>query len=78
MLLTGILVRDARAASGSATRSTRATLRACGGPRLWVRGFPADQAVFAPENAGNTGAQTAGGVTWIPGQQLFGVVHPAP
>ena len=39
--------------------------------------FPADESVFEPENARGTGSQTEGGVTWIPNQQLYGVVHPA-
>jgi hypothetical protein len=78
MLLTGILVRDAAGGIWFCDAIDEGDAPGCGRPRLWVTGFPADQAVFAPENAGNTGAQTAGGVTWIPGQQLFGVVHPAP
>ncbi len=78
VLVTGILVRDAEGGIWFCDAIDDGDPPACSGPRLWVTNFPADAAVFAAENAASTGAQTAGGVTWVPGQQLFGVVHPAP
>ena len=78
VLLTGVLMRDADGGIWFCDAIEEGDPPSCGRPRLWVRNFPADQAVFAPENAESTGAQTAGGVTWVPKQQLYGVVHPAP
>ena len=78
VLLSGVLLRDADGGIWFCDAIDDGDPPACGRPRLWVDNFPADQVVFAPEHAASTGAQTAGGVTWVPGQQLFGVVHPAP
>lgn len=78
MLVTGILLRDVDGGIWFCDALDDSDPPTCASPRLWVTNFPADEAVFAPENAENTGAQTHGGVTWVPNQQLYGVVHPAP
>jgi hypothetical protein len=78
VLVTGILLRDVDGGIWFCDALDDSDPPTCASPRLWVTNFPADEAVFAPENAENTGAQTHGGVTWVPNQQLYGVVHPAP
>jgi hypothetical protein len=78
MLVNGILLRDADGGIWFCDALDDGDPPTCASPRLWVTNFPADEAVFAPENAMSTGARTAAGVTWVPGQHLFGVVHPAP
>ena len=77
VLVTGILLRDVDGGIWFCDALDDGDPPSCASPRLWVRNFPADEAVFAPENAESTGAGTAGGVTWVPEQQLYGVVHPA-
>jgi hypothetical protein len=78
VLVTGILLRDVDGGIWFCDAVDEGDPPSCASPRLWVTNFPADEAVFAPENAESTGAQSAGGVTWVPQQQLYGVVHPAP
>jgi hypothetical protein len=78
VLVNGFLVRDADGGIWFCDELGDVEPPACGHPALWVTNFPADEAVFEPENARAVGAQTEGGVTWISNQQLFGVVHPAP
>jgi hypothetical protein len=78
VLVNGILLRDADGAIWFCRALDVGEPPACGHPTLSVANFPADESVFAPENARGTGSQTEGGVTWIPNQQLYGVVHPAP
>jgi hypothetical protein len=79
VLVNGVLLRDADGGIWFCERLDHAaTPPACGHPSLWVTNFPSDESVFAPENARGTGSQTESGVTWIPNQQLYGVVHPAP
>ena len=78
VLVTGILLRDADGGTWFCDALDDSDPPTCASPRLWVTNFPADEAVFAPENAESTGAQAAGDVTWVPEQQLYGVVHPAP
>ena len=79
VLLTGVLVRDADGGIWFCDElDPAATPPTCVSPRLWVLDFPADGAVFDPANASSTGMRTEGDVTWVPNQQLFGVVHPAP
>ena len=77
VLVTGWLVRDAEGGIWFCDALDGADPPDCGHPRLSVASFPSDGAVFAPENAETTGSTTSGGVTWVPDQQLFGVVHPA-
>jgi hypothetical protein len=78
VLVNGILLRDAEGAIWFCHALGDDEPPACGHPTLSVANFPADESVFDPENARGTGSQTEGGVTWIPNQQLYGVVHPAP
>ena len=78
VLVNGVLLRDAEGAIWFCTVLGDGEPPACGHPTLSVTNFPADESVFEPENARGTGSQTEGGVTWIPNQQLYGVVHPAP
>jgi hypothetical protein len=78
VLVDGVLLRDADGGIWVCDELGEGEPPACGRPRLWVTNFPSDELIFAEENARATGAQTEGGVTWIPDQQLFGVVHPAP
>ena len=78
VLVTGFLLRDVDGGIWFCDAIDDSDPPTCASPRLWVANFPDDEAVFAPENIESTGAQTAGGVTWVPEQQLYGVVHPAP
>ena len=78
VLVNGVLLRDAEGAIWFCTVLGDGEPQVCGHPTLSVENFPADESVFEPENARGTGSQTEGGVTWIPNQQLYGVVHPAP
>ena len=78
VLVTGFLLRDVDGGIWFCDALDDSDPPSCASPRLWVWNLPADGAVFAPENAESTGAQTSGGVTWVPEQQLYGVVHPAP
>ena len=79
ILVNGVLLRDAEGGIWFCERLDDADgPPACGHPTLWVTNFPPDGTIFEPENARGAGSQTDGGVTWIPNQQLFGVVHPAP
>jgi hypothetical protein len=78
VLVTGILLRDVDGSIWFCDALDHSEPPTCASPRLWVTNFPDDEAVFAPQNAESTGAQTAGGVTWVPSQLLYGVVHPAP
>ena len=78
VLVNGVLLRDAEGAIWFCTVLGEGEPPACGHPTLSVENFPPDESVFEPENARGTGSQTEGGVTWIPNQQLYGVVHPAP
>ncbi len=78
VLVTGFLLRDVDGGIWFCDALDDRDPPSCASPRLWVRNLPADGAVFAPENAESTGAQTSGGVTWVPEQQLYGIVHPAP
>ena len=78
VLVNGILLRDTDGGIWFCEALGDDEPPACGHPTLWVTNFPADESVFDPENARGTGSQTEGGVTWIPNQQLYGVVHPAP
>ena len=78
VLVNGILLRDADGTIWFCTTLGDGEPPVCGHPTLAVENFPADESVFDPENARATGSQTEGGVTWIPNQQLYGVVHPAP
>jgi hypothetical protein len=78
VLVNGILLRDADAGIWFCEELGDDEPPACGHPTLWVTNFPSDESIFDPENARGTGSQTEGGVTWIPNQQLYGVVHPAP
>jgi hypothetical protein len=76
VLVTGWLVRDAAGGIWFCDALDGQDPPECGHPRLSVAGLPSDGSVFAPENAGTTGSTTSDGVTWVPDQQLFGVVHP--
>jgi len=78
VLVNGILLRDADGAIWFCKTLGDDERPACGHPTLAVENFPPDESVFEPENARGTGSQTEGDVTWIPNQQLYGVVHPAP
>jgi hypothetical protein len=78
VLVNGILLRDPEGAIWFCTALGDGESPACGHPTLSVTNFPHDESVFEPENARGTGSQTEAGVTWIPNQQLYGVVHPAP
>jgi hypothetical protein len=78
VLVNGILLRDSDGGIWFCGALGDDDPPACGRPTLWVTNFPADESVFDPEHARDTGSQTEGGVTWIPNQQLYGVVHPAP
>ena len=78
VLVNGVVLRDANGGIWFCDQLGEGEAPACGRPRLAVTNFPVDDSVFEPENARGTGSQTEGGVTWIPNQQLYGVVHPAP
>ena len=78
VLVSGILLRDADGGIWFCDALDDRDPPTCASPRLWVRNLPADESVFAPENAESTGAQTSAGTTWVPEQHLYGVVHPAP
>ena len=78
VLVTGFLLRDVDGGIWFCDALDDGDPPTCASPRLWVRNFPADEAVFAPENADSTRRQTSAGVTWVPEQQLYGIVHPAP
>ena len=67
VLVTGVLLRDVDGGIWFCDALDDGDPPSCASPRLWVRNFPADEAVFAPDNAESTGAQTAGGVTSVPG-----------
>lgn len=78
VLVRGVLLRDTDGGIWFCERLEAGDPPTCDSPRLWVAGFGADAAVFDPANAQEVGAQTRDGVTWVAGQLLFGVVHPAP
>jgi len=78
VLVRGVLLRDADGDIWLCDAVHGGTPPACASPRLWVSGFPDDEAVFDPANAADVGARTEGGMTWVENQFLFGVVHPAP
>lgn len=75
VLLTGVLLRDPDGGIWFCDRMATADPPDCGRPRLWVV-TASELPVFAPENAAGTGARTADGTTWVPDQQVFGIVHP--
>ena len=78
VLVNGILLSDSKGAVWFCAALGDGEPPACAHPTLSVANFPAEGSVFEAENARGTGSQTDGGVTWIPNQQLYGVVHPAP
>lgn len=78
VLVIGILVRDADGGIWFCDRLAGTDPPDCGRPRLWVTNVPDELPVFDPDVAASVGAQTVDGVTWVPDQQIYGVVHPAP
>jgi hypothetical protein len=78
ILVSGILLRDAEGGLWFCDDLATASPPECGRPRIWLTNAPDDMPVFDAENKADTGAQTADGVTWIPDQFVFGIVHPAP
>jgi hypothetical protein len=75
-LVNGILLKDLDGRIWLCSSLLESSPPQCGEPRLLVVNFPAEAADFDPESAELTGLQEDGGVFWLEGHQLFGVVEP--
>ena len=75
-LVNGILFKDLDGTIWLCSALLESSPPQCGEPRLLVVNFPPDTADFDPASAELTGLQEDGGVYWLEGGQLYGVVEP--